>query len=72
IVREIPLEALMIETDCPYMAPVPMRGRRCEPSYVAAVAREIARVKGLTPEIVAQATTQNALRFFRLNAFSQH
>lgn len=72
IVREIPLEALMIETDCPYMAPVPMRGRRCEPSYVAAVARQIARVKGLAPEIVAQATTQNALRFFRLNAFIQH
>ncbi|MGN1209182.1 MAG: TatD family hydrolase [Duodenibacillus sp.] len=72
IVREIPLEALMIETDCPYMAPVPMRGRRCEPTYVAAVAQEIARVKGLAPETVAQATTQNALRFFRLTAFTQH
>lgn len=66
IVRQIPLENLMIETDCPYMAPVPYRGKRNEPSFVLEVARTIAKVKGLTLEEVGEKTTENALRFFRI------
>ena len=66
IVRQIPLENLMIETDCPYMAPVPYRGKRNEPSFVLEVARTIAKVKGLTLEKVGEKTTENAVRFFRI------
>ena len=66
IVRQIPLENLMIETDCPYMAPVPYRGKRNEPSFVLEVARTIAKVKGLTLGEVGEKTTENALRFFRI------
>ncbi len=66
IAREIPLENLMIETDCPYMAPVPYRGKRNEPSYVVEVARTIASVKEIDLETVAKITTENALHFFRI------
>lgn len=66
VVRELPLEALMIETDCPYMAPVPWRGRRCEPALVGAVAGTIAEVKGLKPAEVARVTAATARRFFHL------
>ena len=66
VARALPLERLMLETDCPYMAPVPLRGKRCEPQYVEYVAREIARLKGLETEAVAERTTQNAIDFFRL------
>jgi len=66
IVREIALTSLMVETDCPYMAPVPYRGKRNEPAYVEQIARCIAREKGLSYEEVARVTTQNARRFFKL------
>ena len=62
----MPLATLMIETDCPYMAPVPYRGKRNEPAYVVEVARKMAELKGLTLEEVAAATTANARRFFKL------
>ena len=68
IARVLPLEALMIETDCPYMAPVPYRGQRCEPSLVGEVARAIAAVKEIDPALAARTTTQTARRFF---AFDQ-
>ncbi len=66
IVSVLPLESLMIETDCPYMAPVPYRGKRNEPSFVVEVARTIAKVKSLPLEAVAAKTTENALRFFHI------
>ncbi|MEL3959771.1 TatD family hydrolase [Lysinibacillus endophyticus] len=66
VAKEIPLEYLMIETDAPYLAPHPYRGKRNEPSYVPLVAEEIARQKELTVEEVAQATTSNAVRFFNI------
>ena len=66
IAREVPLEQLLIETDCPYLAPVPHRGKRNEPAYVVETARCLAEVRGLEIEAVAQATTENFRRFFRI------
>lgn len=65
-VREIPLEQMMIETDCPYLAPVPHRGKRNEPANVALVAQAIADVKGISFAEVARVTTENAIRLFGL------
>jgi len=64
--REIPLEQIMIETDCPFLAPQRVRGKRCEPSFVVDVAETLAQVKSCSIEEIAQATTQNARRFFRI------
>ena len=66
VATEIPLEHLLIETDAPYLAPHPHRGKRNEPALVTLVAEEIARLKGITIEEVAEATTNNAERFFRI------
>lgn len=65
-----PLNRLMIETDSPFMAPVPHRGKRNEPAFVPYVAATIARVKELSLEEVARATTANAIRFFNLTGFN--
>ena len=67
VAAEIPLEHLMIETDAPYLAPHPYRGKRNEPAYVTLVAEEIARLKELPVETVAEATTKNAERFYKLS-----
>ena len=66
VAKEIPLEYLLIETDAPYLAPHPYRGKRNEPSLVPLVAEEIARLKELPIEEVAKATTENAKRFFKI------
>ncbi len=65
VAREVPLERLLLETDAPYLAPVPHRGRRNEPAYVVHVAEEIARVKDIALEEVALASRQNFFRLFR-------
>ena len=57
----------MIETDCPYLAPHPYRGKRNEPAYVKLVAEQIAELKGITFEEVAEATTKNAKKLFGIN-----
>jgi TatD DNase family protein len=67
-VKHVPVERLLIETDCPYLTPVPYRGRRNEPSYVAFVAEEIARVKETSVEDGSRWTTENAVRLFDLPA----
>ena len=65
-VRRCPLDRLLVETDAPYLAPIPYRGKRNEPSYLPRTVERIAELKGVTPEEVAQATTANAQRLFRL------
>lgn len=63
-VKNIPLERIVLETDSPYMAPVPMRGKRNEPSFIPHIIARLSEAKGLSPEDVAAQTTQNALRLF--------
>ncbi|AXA35229.1 MAG: TatD family hydrolase [Candidatus Sumerlaea chitinivorans] len=65
IVRTVPLESLVLETDAPYMAPVPYRGKRNEPAYLRLVAERIAQLRAIPVEEVARTTTENALRLFR-------
>jgi TatD DNase family protein len=65
-VAQIPLEKILIETDCPFLAPQTLRGKRNEPSYVGEVAAKIAEIKELSLEEVAIATTRNARRLFAL------
>jgi TatD DNase family protein len=65
IARDIPADRLLVETDAPYLAPVPLRGRRNEPAYVAHTARVLAQVRGMTPEALADLTTANFRRLFR-------
>lgn len=64
IVREAPRDKLLIETDSPYLAPVPLRGKRNEPAYVVHVAAKIAEIRGETVEEVACYTTENARRLY--------
>jgi TatD DNase family protein len=63
-VRFAPLERLMVETDSPYLAPIPHRGKKNEPAYVLQTARRVAELKGLAVEALAEATTANAARLF--------
>ncbi|GAB2891783.1 TatD family hydrolase [Uliginosibacterium flavum] len=65
VAAAIPLEHILIETDSPYLAPVPYRGKLNEPSYVPHVAVEVARLRGISVEEVAAATTANFFRLFR-------
>jgi TatD DNase family protein len=64
IARDVPAERLLVETDAPYLAPVPFRGKRNEPSYVARTAAVLAEVRGLEPEALADLTTANFRRLF--------
>lgn len=66
IVRALPLENIVLETDSPYLAPVPYRGRRNESAYVSIVAQKVAEIKGLSPDEVAAATTTNACQLFAI------
>jgi TatD DNase family protein len=66
IIRNLPLESLLIETDAPFLAPVPFRGKRNEPSYVRYTAQKVAEIKKVSFEKVAEVTTENALRVYRL------
>lgn len=69
VAAAIPLERMLIETDSPYLAPVPYRGKTNQPGFVKHVAEEIARVRGISLEAVGEATSQN---FFRLFAAAAH
>jgi len=63
---EVPEDRLLVETDCPFLAPVPMRGKRNEPAYVEAVATRVAELRGQSVSSVADSTTANARRLFGL------
>jgi TatD DNase family protein len=65
IVREVPLDRLLVETDAPFLAPDPFRGKRNEPSYVVRTAAMLASVKGISNEDLATATTDNFFRLYR-------
>jgi TatD DNase family protein len=70
VAARIPLDQFMVETDCPYLAPVPFRGKRCEPAHTRLVAEEIARARNVSIEAIARATTQTAEQFFRFGTES--
>jgi TatD DNase family protein len=65
VAAQIPLDKFMVETDCPYLAPVPFRGKRSEPAHTRIVAESIASARDLPLEELAEATTQTATEFFR-------
>lgn len=66
VAKEIPLDRMLIETDSPFLAPQPYRGKRNEPAYVAEVAKTLATVRNLAPEEIAAATAANFRRLFRI------
>jgi TatD DNase family protein len=68
VAKAVDLEHLLVETDCPFLAPHPNRGKRNEPAYVKLVAEQVADLKGLTYEEVTEATTANALKFFGISS----
>lgn len=67
VVEELPMELLLLETDSPYLTPVPHRGKRNEPAYVEHVCRKIAKIKGTTFEVVESITTANAKHIFGIS-----
>jgi len=67
VAARVPLDSFMVETDCPYLAPVPFRGKRCEPAYTRLVAEEIAKARGISLEEIAGVTTATAQEFFRFD-----
>ena len=64
LVKELPLEKIVLETDCPYLTPVPFRGKRNEPVYTKYVAEEVARIKEISVEEVIKITTENAKKIY--------
>ena len=67
VIKKIPLDRILVETDCPFLTPMPFRGRRNEPAYVKFTALKLAEVKGLPLDEVARITSKNAKKAFRLN-----
>ena len=70
VVKNIPLDRLMLETDCPYMTPVPRRGERNSSLYLPLIAEKIAEARGTTAEEIAAATYENGRRFFGLSSLT--
>lgn len=69
VLEEVPLDRILLETDCPYLTPVPYRGKRNEPAYVCFVAEKIAEIKGISLAELAEITTANAIRVYNLDKF---
>ncbi len=63
---EVPLDRILIETDCPYLAPVPYRGKRNEPAYVKETARKLGELRGLSMEAIGERTAANFYNFFKI------
>lgn len=68
VVRRIPLSSLLVETDCPYLAPIPFRGKRNEPAYIVQTVKKVAEIKGLSWEEVAAVTAENTCNLFHIEA----
>ena len=66
VIKETPLEFILTDTDSPYVAPVPHRGKRNEPSYVSSIVKKIAEIKNLSEDEVAKAIVANAKRLFKI------
>jgi len=64
IAKSLPADRILVETDAPYLAPVPYRGKRCEPAYVIETAKVLAEARGVTPDEIARQTTANFFRLF--------
>lgn len=71
VALEVPLDRLLIETDCPYLAPVPHRGKRNEPAFVVETARKLGELRGTTAEGVGELTSSNFYNFFKLTEISE-
>ena len=67
VAESLPLDRLLLETDAPYMAPVPLRGKRCDSSMIAHTAARLAEVRGMDVDALLDATRENANRLFSLN-----
>lgn len=67
VAANMPVDRLLVETDCPFMTPVPLRGKRNEPAYTVYTVNKIAEIRGMDPEELAEITTANALRAFGIN-----
>src|SRR4029079_19164715 len=65
IAAELPADRILVETDAPYLAPAPYRGKRCEPAYVVETAKVLAETRGVSPDEIARQTTENFHRLFR-------
>ena len=68
VAREVPLDQIMLETDAPFLAPIPYRGKRNEPAYMIETVKKIAECRGMSVDDIAKATSENARRLFRLPA----
>lgn len=68
VLEKISLDHILLETDAPFLAPVPFRGKRNESAYIPEIAKKLAEVKGVSLEIVAETTTSNAIKLFKINA----
>lgn len=68
VAKKVPLGKIMLETDCPFLAPQPVRGQRNEPKYVKMVAEKMAEIKGVSLEDVASITSKNALKLFNISS----
>lgn len=66
VIEKLPLESILLETDCPYMTPVPYRGKRNDPSFIGLVAERLAEVKGMSAEELSEVTFNNANRVFEI------
>ena len=67
LIKMLPIQAIVLETDCPYVSPEPFRGKRNEPLHITYVAEKIAEIKGVSLQEIAEQTTKNAIKFFAIN-----
>jgi len=68
---EVPLDRMFIETDCPYLAPIPYRGKRNEPAFVKETARKIGELRGLSTEEIGEQTFRNFYNFFKISEITE-